>query len=124
MTSNLFSIRRGILSRPGVCTPAPPPPPPLDRYEYTFVDYYPAPPNPDLYLQLTALDASAPSTLETDWDHATNAILRSFTHSADFPDTFDVCLGLEGLSGVVYIHSTLTLPPAPPTTAHYYFPIP
>jgi len=124
MSSNTLSHRRGLLSRPGVCTPPPPPPPTTGLYVYTLNYFDADPATPILWLWLTASTPTAPATYPADWTHDTNQTFGAMSHQPYPPDKFLVRIEQANADPIWWIHSLLNSGPLAPTLASFFFPPP
>jgi len=123
MTSNLFSIRRGILSRPGVCTPAPPPPP-VAGLVFVAWDV----PPPLAYSSLHAsywqiLSATYPLPDDDHWHFTSNCDVLGVTLVDPPARTYEIEVNITATDPLGYIHATVHSPPADALHASTYFPV-
>lgn len=124
MASNSLSLRRGQLSRPGVCTPPPPPPILNDDYAWSLVFYYASIDYHTLKLHLTAKSNDLPQTALASWSFVISA--ESYTPSklSYPPDAILIEAFVPIDEDLLTLHATLILPPADPATYSAFFSLP
>lgn len=124
MASNALSNRRGVLNRPGVCTPPPPPPIVNALYTWSAPDWRLITAGAEVTLWLVCTDKAVPLTPLEHWLKSGNYNLCYLGKGYYPPDTITVTARVSDTVDVLAIHLTYTGPDAPHATYSVFLPNP
>jgi hypothetical protein len=119
-----LSNRRGVLNRPGVCTPPPPPPPVNALYEWSEPDWRLVTGGAEAVLWLICTDRVSPLTPLSDWSQSGNYSLCYLDKAYYPPDGIHVTARVSASVDVLALHLTYTGPDAPRATYSAFLPNP
>lgn len=121
MSSNTFSNRRGLLSRPGVCAP-PPPPPTIASLVFDHWDTAEPFAAASLHASYWRIDDPFyPNPSDSDWHFLANVDVLGVTLTNPATRTYEIEVNMTPGTGLCYIHATLEVSPEPPLHRSVFF---